>query len=98
MTKSELERKGKNYAVRIFGLQDITILDTTSGATNIPTLNKGEISTPFYLNDCNDPGLIITSAEGEDPIIDFCGENVTPGKSYLLVISDNNVLLAAEEK
>lgn len=83
------------YTVRIFSLEDINIniLKASSGVLTSSSIKKGEISVQHILDNCIGEMFIDNKTA-----VDFCGENVTPGKSYLLIIKNNSVLLAAEEK
>ncbi|MCW8327851.1 hypothetical protein MD588_03440 [Photobacterium sp. SDRW27] len=83
------------YGIRIFSLQDIeiNIIKPTTGVMSNSQIKKGQISEQKILGSCIGELFMNNQAT-----IDFCGDGVTPGKSYLLVIDEESVLFAAEEK
>ncbi|WP_156136265.1 hypothetical protein [Photobacterium gaetbulicola] len=77
------------YRLRIFAVADVTIT-VNSTAFSVTNLSKGNFSNQILLDNCNKE--LILGANQKD----VCDLEV--GKSYLLIVNGEDVLLAAEEK
>lgn len=77
------------YRLRLFAIEDVTVT-VTSSAVSVTNLSKGNFSNQLLLDNCSKE--LILGANQKD----ICELEV--GKSYLLIVDGEDVLLAAEEK
>lgn len=77
------------YRLRVFATEDVTVT-VNSTAFSVTNLSKGNFSNQLLVDNCNKE-LILSANQ-----IDICELEI--GKSYLLIVDGEDVLLAAEEK
>ncbi|MBY5945875.1 hypothetical protein [Photobacterium rosenbergii] len=77
------------YRLRLFAVEDVTVT-VNSTAFSVTNLSKGNFSNQLLVDNCNKE-LILSANQ-----IDICELEI--GKSYLLIVDGEDVLLAAEEK
>ncbi|MBC7002291.1 hypothetical protein BIZ37_06955 [Photobacterium sp. BZF1] len=77
------------YRLRVFATEDVTVT-VNSTAFSVTNLSKGNFSNQLLVDNCNKE-LILSANQ-----IDICELEI--GKSYLLIVDGEDVLVAAEEK